>query len=108
MMQHALKLHQMQGMPPDQIAKRFRISTAVIKTWCDGASAIRDLTTKEGTPRHLTAWQRSRENKLGIINLFPAPRTTLMIKLWWPKSLKKHLRFQPFNWRQYEMVAGFY
>jgi len=89
MMLHALKLHQMQGMPPDQIAKRFRISTAVIKTWCDGASAIRDLTTKEGTPRHLTAWQRSRENRLGIINLFPAPPDNPDDKTLVAKILKK-------------------
>jgi integrase len=87
--QHVLKLYQVQGMPCQQIAERLRISIASAKAWCEAATFIRNLITKEGTPRHLTAWQRKQEIQKGIINLFPLPPDNPADKDLVAKILKK-------------------
>lgn len=70
--QYALKQHQEYGMQFDHIADRLKVSIQLIDGWCTTAITIRDLTTKEGTLRHLTAWQRKCKDDKGQINLFPA------------------------------------
>lgn len=87
--QHVLKLYQVQGMPCQQIAERLRISISSANAWCEAATAIRTLITKEGTPRHLTAWQRKQEIKTGIVNLFPLPPDNPADKDLVTKILKK-------------------
>ncbi|MDD2500431.1 MAG: hypothetical protein PHN92_06395 [Geobacter sp.] len=87
--QHVLKLYQVQGMSCEQIADRLRISIASSKAWCEAATVIRNLTTKEGTPRHLSAWQRKQEMKKGTVNTFPVPPDNSADKALVAKILKK-------------------
>jgi integrase len=89
-LEHALKLHQVQSMSYDEIGNRLKVSSASIKMWCLTAEQIHGLTTSDGTPRHLTAWQRKRiRDQDHSKTVFPTPSDYSMDQDIVNKILKK-------------------
>jgi integrase len=86
---HSLRQHQERGMSAGEIAQMLRLDPDIVRSWCMTANSIRNMTTKEGTPRHLTSWQRKRVGETGIVNLFPAPPDNAADKSIVAKLLKK-------------------
>lgn len=74
LVEQTLKLRQVQGMAYPEISRRLRLSPAIVETWCTAAEQIRGMITTDGTPRHLTSWQRKRINNGAETKmLFPTP-----------------------------------
>lgn len=73
LVKHALSLHQAQGWSVEKIANRLQLPLESVQAWCLGSLTIKAMTTKEGKPRHLTAWQRKQEQDEREPARFPAP-----------------------------------
>lgn len=88
MVKHVLMLHQIQGWSVGKITDRLQIQLELVQAWCFGALVIKAMTTKEGKPRHLTAWQRKQEQDKGDTIHFPAPPDRATDKALTDKILK--------------------
>lgn len=86
---HTLKQHQERGMSVVEISQLLRLPSGLVQSWCLAADTIRCMTTQEGTPRHLTAWQRKQAKQSGLVTLFPVPPETSADKTLVARMLKK-------------------
>ncbi|HIJ96852.1 MAG TPA: hypothetical protein HPP94_14155 [Desulfuromonadales bacterium] len=73
LVEHSLRQHQEHGMTTDDIARMLCLPSDMVLSWCMWAENIRNLTTKGGTPRHLSYWQRKSKGDTANIVLFPPP-----------------------------------
>lgn len=86
---HALKQSQENDYSVKHIAQRLRLPVKMVHSWISSANIIRNLTTSEGSPRHLTAWQRKQEEKTAVITKFPMPPESSLDKKLVSKIFKK-------------------
>ena len=68
---HAFKLIHEKNVSIQAVAESLGVSVVTINAWLKSADAIKNVTTENGVPRHLTGWQRMSLNTDKLRPCFP-------------------------------------
>lgn len=70
---HVLEDFQIKGIPYKKIATLLKLSPITVTNWCETAASIREMDTRNGKPRHLTAIQIKSNPRNRSKIPFPGP-----------------------------------